>query len=406
MNSLKALPALLLSASLFSPSAVAVLVPQPLGMYVEAVKGEVLLSDSTIDSAELLAHEQRVQEVVKRQVTLGAYHESLSETWLDLAHDAVRLEQPESAARFFQQGLHNLRLNAGLTTEGQVEALSDWIGVLRRLGDSDALGEQLRYRYRITGFGMSDWTEETLGYALEYFDNQLARFATTDWLANESAVLRFERHLKGVTERSCEGEKSSAAWCGALVKRRLHMLYLIAFAVEPFVEDREVRGSLPSKFLADRSVYDDQLVALERNAYQSGVRILEDAIDLAEGQVDLELALADWRWYFGRRGAARDIYRELHHSNPGMFRTPKPLPNGLTGSVVSRADDDALVSTYRFTVTERGRAKDFSLVSPKVEGSDANRIRKALRDMRFRPSLDSEGEVKEHELTGQYRFLR
>ena len=65
-----------------------------------------------------------------------------------------------------------------------------------------------------------------------------------------------------------------------------------------------------------------------------------------------------------------------------------------------------VLNLYRFTVTERGRAKDFSLVSPKVEGSDANRIRKALRDMRFWPSLDSEGEVKEHELTGQYRFLR
>ena len=293
-----------------------------------------------------------------------------------------------------------------MTTDGQVEALSDWIRVLRRLGDGDAVGEQLRYRYRITGFGVSDWTEETLGYALEYFDNQLARFATADWLANESAVLRFERHLKDVTERSCEGEKPSASSCGALVKRRLHLLYLIAFAVEPFIEDREVRGSLPSKFLADRSVYDDQLVALERNAYPSGVRMLENAIGLAEGQVDLELALADWRWYFGRRGAARDIYRELHHSNPGLFQTPQPLPHGLTGSVLSRADVDALVSTYRFTVTERGRAKDFSLLSPKVEGSDANRIRKALRDMRFRPSLDAEGEVKAHELTGQYRFLR
>jgi len=406
MNSPKALLALLISTSLFSPSVVAVLVPQPIGMYVEAVKGEAVPRDSIIESAELLAHEQRVQEVVKLQVTLGAYDESLSERWLDLAHEAFRLEQSESAARFFQQGLHNLRLNAGLTTDGQVEALSDWIRVLRRLGDSDAVGEQLKYRYRITGFGVSDWTEETLGYALEYFDNQLARFATADWLANESAVLRFERHLKDVTERSCEGEKPSASSCGALVKRRLHLLYLIAFAVEPFIEDREVRGSLPSKFLADRSVYDDQLVALERNAYPSGVRMLEDAIELAEGQVDLELALADWRWYFGRRGAARDIYRELHHSNPGLFQTPKPLPYGLTGSVVSRADADALVSTYRFTVTERGRAKDFSLLSPKVEGSDANRIRKALRDMRFRPSLDAEGEVKAHELTGQYRFLR
>ena len=184
----------------------AVLVPQPIGMYVEAVKGEALPRDSIIESAELLAHAQRVQEVVTLQVTLGAYDESLSEKWLELAHEAVRLEQSESAARFFQQGLHNLRLNAGLTTDGQVEALSDWIRVLRHLGDSDALGEQLRYRYRITGFGVSDWTEETLGYALEYFDNQLARFATTDWLANESVVLRFAA-FEGCVRTQLRGRK-------------------------------------------------------------------------------------------------------------------------------------------------------------------------------------------------------
>jgi len=69
----------------------AVLVPQPIGMYVEAVKGEALPRDSIIESAELLAHEQRVQEVVTLQVTLGAYDESLSEKWLELAHEAVRL---------------------------------------------------------------------------------------------------------------------------------------------------------------------------------------------------------------------------------------------------------------------------------------------------------------------------
>ena len=99
---------------------------------------------------------------------------------------------------------------------------------VKTLGDTESLGEQLQYRYRITGFGTGDWSEESLGYALEYFDNELARLATSDWLAYENKVVRFERHLDDVIERSCEGESATAAWCGPLVKRRLQLLYLIA----------------------------------------------------------------------------------------------------------------------------------------------------------------------------------
>lgn len=391
---------------LHSLPASAVIVPQPMGMYIEEVDGLRVDDDLAVDSASLLSHERRVQEVLELQSRLGAYDQSLGQKWIDLAHDAVKLNQPESAARLFQQGLHNLRLNDGLTTDKQVSTLSDWISVLKRLGDTDSLGEQLQYRYRITGFGATDWDDESLEYALEYFDNELTRFATTDWLANENKVVRFERHLDAVIERSCEGESATAAWCAPLVKRRLQLLYLIAFAVEPFVEDRQTRNSLPPKFLGDRSLYDEQLVSLERNAYQSGVRMLEKAIALADGQVDLELALADWRWYFGRRGAAKDVYRALHDSHPEMFAAAQALPQGLIGPVTSRADPEALSSNYRFTVNKLGKARDLLLQAGDGEGTDPNRVRKALRDIRFRPSLDSEGEVVESEVVASYRYLR
>jgi hypothetical protein len=396
----------LLWGLLQSLPALAVLVPEPMGMYVEEVDGLSIEDDLIVDSVALLSHERRVQEVLELQSRLGAYDQSLGQKWIDLAHDAVKLNLPESAARLFQQGLHNVRLNAGLTTDKQVIALSDWIAVLKRLGDTDSLGEQLQYRYRITGFGTGDWSEESLGYALEYFDNELAQFATSDWLANENKVVRFERHLDDVIERSCEGDSATAAWCGPLVKRRLQLLYLIAFAVEPFVEDRQTRNSLPPKFLADRSLYDEQLVALERNAYQSGVRMLEKAIALAEDQIDLELALADWRWYFGRRGAAKGVYRKLYESHPEFFAVAQALPHGLTATVTSRADPEALPSNYRFTVNKLGKPRDLSLQEGSGEGTDPNRIRKALRDIRFRPSLDSDGEVVESEVVGSYRYLR
>ena len=124
---------------LWSWAVQAVVVPQPVGMYITPVQ-EYFESDIvTVDSRALLAHEGRIRDVMAAQVDLGAYHSSLAERWLELAHEAVRLGQSESAANLFQQGLHNLRLNAGLTTDSQIDALNDWIVVLRRLGDSEGL---------------------------------------------------------------------------------------------------------------------------------------------------------------------------------------------------------------------------------------------------------------------------
>ena len=136
----------------------AVLVPQPVGMFVEPVRGDYVSDDKLIDSTGLLDHTRRVKGVVELQATLGAYHASLGEKWLEIAHEAVLLGQSEDAAAFFQLGLHNVRLNSGLTTKSQGGALSDWIVVLRKVGDSEALSQQLAYRYRLTGLDVATMT--------------------------------------------------------------------------------------------------------------------------------------------------------------------------------------------------------------------------------------------------------
>jgi hypothetical protein len=123
----------------FSAGVEAVLVPQPVGMFVLPIEGQILDDDDVVDSKALLDHERSIRDVLASQTDLGAYHPALAARWLSLAHEAMRLGQSESAANLFQQGLHNLRLNSGLTTNSQIGALNDWITVLRRLGDSEGL---------------------------------------------------------------------------------------------------------------------------------------------------------------------------------------------------------------------------------------------------------------------------
>ena len=384
----------------------AVSVPQPVGMFVSPVEGQILDDDVVVDSTALLDHERRVRDLLTSQADLGAYHPALAERWLLLAHEAMRLGQSESAANLFQQGLHNLRLNSGLTTDAQIDALTDWITVLRRLGDSEGLSQQLSYRYRITGLGTQSWTDESLEYALEYYDHELSVLSVAQWHAIEREVFRFAEHLEDVVHRACRGDTVDVKACSALVKRRLQLLYLISFAVEPLIEDPEVRSLYPMRSLPQGSVSDEnRLEIIERSAFLTGVRMMKEAIELDPGNDELELALADWRWFYGSSGDAVSTYERLAEKMPGLFAEPVELPHGLI-STSPLPGSEVAQATFSFKVTTRGRVREISEIASKNGARDAIRIKKGLRELRFRPALDDSAERVKVSVTKTYRETR
>ena len=389
----------------FSAGVQAVLVPQPVGMFVLPIKGQNVDDDLVVASRALLDHEQRVRDVLASQTDLGAYHPALAERWLSLAHEAMRLGQSESAANLFQQGLHNLRLNSGLTTNSQIDALNDWITVLRRLGDSEVLSQQLSYRYRITGLGAESWTDESLKFALEYYDHELSVLAVAQWYDIEREVLKFAEHLEDVVLRACRGDTVDVKACSALVKRRLQLLYLISFAVEPYVEDRQALPLYKPRVLQERSVTDEQLANIERGAFLAGVRMMKEAIELDSENDELELALADWRWFYGRSGDAVSTYERLAEKSPGLFSEPVELPHGLIAAS-SLPVREVAQATFSFQVTTRGRVREINEISSTSGARDAIRIKKGLRELRFRPALDGSAERVKATVTKTYRETR
>ena len=389
----------------FSAGVQAVLVPQPVGMFVLPIKGQNVDDDLVVDSRALLDHEQRVRDVLASQTDLGAYHPALAERWLSLAHEAMRLGQSESAANLFQQGLHNLRLNSGLTTNSQIDALNDWITVLRRLGDSEVLSQQLSYRYRITGMGAESWTDESLKFALEYYDHELSMLAAAQWYDIEREVLKFAEHLEDVVHRACRGDTVDVKACSALVKRRLQLLYLVSFAVEPYVEDRQALPLYKPRVLQERSVTDEQLANIERGAFLAGVRMMKEAIELDSENDELELALADWRWFYGRSGDDVSTYERLAEKSPGLFSEPVELPHGLIAASLLPVREVAQ-ATFSFEVTTRGRVRAINEISSTSGARDAIRIKKGLRELRFRPVLDGSAERVKATVTKTYRETR
>ena len=389
----------------FSAAAHAVLVPQPVGMFVLPIDGQTLDDDLVVDSRPLLDHERRVRDVLASQAELGAYHPALAERWISLAHEAMRLGQSESAANLFQQGLHNLRLNSGLTTDSQIDALTDWISVLRRLGDDEGLSRQLSYRYRITGLGAESWTDERLKFALEYYDHELSVLAVVQWYAIEREVLKFAEHLEDVVHRACRGETVDVKACSALVKRRLQLLYLIAFAVEPYVEDRQAMPFYKPRVVPEVLVTDEQLANIERGAFLTGVRMMKEAIELDAENDELALALADWRWFYGRTGDAVSTYKRLAEKSPELFAEPVELPHGLVSNSPLPTSGVAQ-ATFSFEVTTRGRVREINEISSANGARDAIRIKKGLRELRFRPALDDSAERVKVTVTKTYRETR
>ena len=405
MRKLRLITVLTILSLCFSAGVQAVLVPQPVGMFVLPIEGHILDDDVVVDSRALLDHERRVRDVLASQRDLGAYHPALAERWLSLAHEAMRLGQSESAANLFQQGLHNLRLNSGLITDSQIDALNDWITVLRRLGDSEGLSQQLSYRYRITGLGAESWTDQRLKYALEYYDHELSVIAVAQWYAIEREVLKFAEHLEDVVHRACQGETVDVTACSALVKRRLQLLYLISFAVEPYVEDRQALPLYKPRVLEERSVTDEQLANIVRGAFLTGVRMMKEAIELDSDNDDLELALADWRWFHGRSGDAVSTYERLAEKTPELFAQPLELPHGLITASRILASEVAQ-ATFSFEVTTRGRVREIGEISSTNGARDAIRIKKGLRELRFRPALDDSAERVKVTVTKTYRETR
>ena len=298
-----------------------------------------------------------------------------------------------------------MRLNAGLTTDSQIDALNDWIVVLRRLGDSEGLSRQLSYRYRITGLGAGPWSKESLNFALEYYDHELSVLAVAEWYNNEREVLKFAEHLEDVVHRACRGDTSDPDTCSALVKRRLQLLYLICFAVEPYLEERQGLPLYKPRVMPERSVTDDQLETIERGAFLTGVRMLKEAIELDEKNDELEVALADWRWFHGRTGDAVNTYERLARIVPAQFAEPLELPHGLIdesqGPITTAAR-----ATFSFDVTTRGRVRDINEVSSTEGPRDAIRIKKNLRELRFRPALDVTGQRIKTTITKTYQETR
>jgi hypothetical protein len=133
--------------------------------------------------------------------------------------------------------------------------------------------------------------------------------------------------------------------------------------------------------------------------------LLDRALAVSPDNLDLKVAKADWLWLNDRRQQALALYTTLQQEAGVDFSTPQPLP-----SIPRIGRDPRLAKEWadlRISgrVSSRGRFEDVE-----VTGAEADEysgfVRRQLRAIRCRPSLDVNGEPREVAIDWPIRALR
>ena len=108
---------------------------------------------------------------------------------------------------------------------------------------------------------------------------------------------------------------------------------------------------------------------------------------------NLRLVAADWEWIHGRRAKALAEYRELHKRHPNWFIKPAALPERPWLTPDRRIADQSIVYVLRCQVGVWGNIFQVELESETEAGLAA--VRRQIREVKFRPVLDANGEPVE-----------
>lgn len=373
--------------------------PLPYGFLLAPAATAVATPEQpAVDSETLRALTRARASIVALEAERGPYHPGLAEPLLAAAELAREIQRADVAIELYSWALQNLRINRGLATAEQLPIVEALLELHRQAGDSAAVNEREAYIYRLAGRGQPPWSDDRLRAAVRY----LAWWQEWLILKNDRYDGRelWELHRAGreLAESVCASAEWAKNWCAPLTLRALGTLYLIDYQVEPLDDFADPRR-ISRRPDWDQDMFDQRLYDLAASAYASGIRLLESALEQVPNDPELRLALADWRWFQGRQGAAREDYRTLSAEMPDRFARPEPLPvlpDFRRDPRLARESDRVVL---RAEVTASGRVRDVAFTGPESVAEGVRvRARRALRDTRFRPRLNSSGEPVDAEV--------
>ena len=397
---------MVLSASCFA------LEHQPWGIYLSQPTA-VVLADQTSTAADPLAVRRQLdatrERIAELEALWGPYSPELTPVLVTAAAEAVEYGVLDAALELYRWALHSTRINEGLASQKQLPLLRAMLELQRQRGDAAQLGQRSDYFYRLLGRGGQPWDEQRLGASVAWLGVRAELLSDGPWRGREADAVFVIEHGTDLADAVCEDPDWSEAWCAPVALQVIKLLYLLDYRVDPLVVDQfgvaQERFAAPYEEGLDQSPAERQLRSLERTSRSRGRGLLDRALAVAPDNIDLRVAKADWLWLNDRRQQALALYAALQREAGVDFSAPQPLP-----SIPQIGRDPRLAKEWadlRISgrVSSRGRFEDIEVTGAEADDYSGF-VRRQLRAIRCRPSLDVSGEPREVAIDWTIRALR
>lgn len=361
-----------------------------------------MLAPIAFEDRDLEAAQTQLMQMEQR---LGPYHPDLAGAITLVAEQAAVEGEIALSAELYERALHNARVNGGLYGDTQVPILRSLLGLYLESGDRDAFESRAAYQFRLMGSGLPPYDASELAAATEFFDVTLDTLIELPWEDRGRELLNFHDRVEDLTQGVCADDQVREGWCSQLTYRLLSFYYVLEFKLDVLVDDARFQS------VFDRTDWqsldrEPRLEEMQRRLYRRGEMALERLLSQSPEDLDAQMALADWHWFYRKRQEAEALYRRIWQQDPVRMAQPAALPSMPIIKRYPALQNEVTMVTAEFSVSSTGTAKAIS-ARASDSGDEVLWAARAIRDSVFRPPLDEQGEaVDSGPVTFEWLFVR
>jgi hypothetical protein len=343
----------------------------------------------------------------------GPMSAALTEPLASLGSAYLAANRLPDAIEQLTRSVHLARVNGGLHTPEQTSMLEQLVNAYVRRGDFVAADEQQRNLYRVQSYGQRHGgNTELLEATLRHADWMRGAYLGDIDRSRYTRLIRIHDLYQTAVEELVEDQGREAPELLPYLQGQVELSYLIS--VYPGEKDGAFRAGAPPSTDFDMPL--DAILRFWRlrdDNFRYGLKALKhreeviaaDPASAPRARADARVALADWYQWHRRFAAAIRLYEEAWSIMEGdakadswrgeTFGTPLELPQETVfdpGVVPLGTLRDAEVKVS-FQVSRHGEATDIDIQTEiddvEAAKSAVNRAYQYLRNVRFRPTLDS-----------------
>lgn len=351
----------------------------------------------------------------------GAYDLQLSQHLTSLGQQYQSIGEHAEAVQVFKRAMHVQRVNLGLYDMGQVPILESLIESQIALGEWETANDEYQYLFWLHRRNYGNDDPRMLPVI-----NKLSNWHLNAYALNIHGGLFY--HLTNAHDLyqiavdlvSSNYGRNDLRMIDPLKGLTASNYFLATYQAENQNKSSMTAGSMPAN--------EEERARLQQyimNSYNSGRSAINRMVDVYTNNPDAppasdiraQIALGDWYLLFGKWHSALEIYQQSYQKlaadtdaqalTSELFDKPVALPDLplIDGGKKSMINTDNFVLA-RFDVNAHGSVTNIDIIDafPKNKSRMESRVRRALRQAKFRPRFENGEPVTTKDITHRYLF--